>query len=409
MNKKKGFMILGAVVALTLLILFHPVFAQETENTEDTGTQTTTPPQQQDSSGITVAKHWSKYQYPEVVPSGQKVHIIEKGDTLWGIAGKFLNDNYLWPKIWEANSYIKNSHWIYPGDPVVIPGVSAVSSDAISETETLAQQKDISDSTLYEFSEEDLEGFDEQGEGGDFQFDDSDFIDDVSAIKPIAKYHDINCYDTILPDENMFDAQIISSEKKTTNISQFDYVFIDLGADQNIKAGDIFVVLHRDDFREVTHPVSEEMIGWVYRNVGKIKVVLVFGDFSIARVTECCLNIQIGDQIRPFKKMPVPLLEETRDVTFYERETANPTGYIVYGQQDHTIMGVGDLGIIEMGKEDGIELGDQFTLFRYNRIKGLPRVILGKAVALVIEENTTVIKIIQSRFEIFVGDLVEVK
>lgn len=55
-----------------------------------------------------------------MTPNYPERYVVVKGDTLWDISKRFLNDPWLWPSVWHINPSIRNPHLIYPGDIIVM-------------------------------------------------------------------------------------------------------------------------------------------------------------------------------------------------------------------------------------------------------------------------------------------------
>lgn len=59
----------------------------------------------------------------ELREDAPQTYVVKRGDTLWGIAGVFLEQPWRWPELWDVNPQIDNPHLIYPGDELYLTWV----------------------------------------------------------------------------------------------------------------------------------------------------------------------------------------------------------------------------------------------------------------------------------------------
>ncbi len=338
-----------------------------------------------------VGDHWTPYTPPTELPPGSRVHVVERGDTLWDLATKYLGDPYLWPQIWERNPYITDSHWIYPGDPIVIDvAVQEPTGDGGQQAEAAPPEEPTA-----------------AAEPGGEELPEEEIVEEIPY--PLGSSADVYCFARLFQDEGIFPFAVSSAEKiqYQNQYSTDDILYIDGGSQQGVRPGDRFFVFHR--IRPLQHPVSGSGMGVVYQQVGQVKVLCAQEQSSIVEVTLACDPIQVGDHLLPFEPVPVPLVNGVPLADRCDAPNGKPTGFTVYSRDDLVASAAEHLVMVDLGTAEGLYPGQFATVFRDNPVEGMPRLIIGELGILTVHDGYSTAKITTGWAPVAIGDRIELK
>jgi hypothetical protein len=334
-----------------------------------------------------VAKHWSKNQYPDSIPEGTPYYIVVKGDTLWDIAGRFLKSPYLWPQIWNENKYIKDAHWIYPGDPILLPRVALV-SDAAGKGGPLGT------------GEDEGEGMPAEGTN----------LEPGSVLFPITEAVTLQCAPYVVSQKEDDSLQIVGSEEGADKsaYTERDILYLSKGSNAGIKPGDVFS-FHTMRY-DVKHPISGKKLGTKVETTGWGRVILAQENTASVIIEQACADIHQGDYAKTFEKVNVPLVLKRTPADRLTPASGKAHGYVVDQDSDAMIAATGNLITVDLGSDSGLTPGNVMVVYRtmYPSIDS-PRNVIGEIAILASRERTSLAKVIYSRDAIMNGDEVELK
>lgn len=353
-----------------------------------------------------VEAHYSPYAAPTSFDTDQQVYIIVRGDNLWNLAARFYGDPLLWPQIWDANRYITDAHWIYPGDPLVIPGAPDVAAERMVGGEESYGEEPLPEEAVDELGEEPVppeEMVDPHGSGGGVKIEGLE--EAMTAPGALVNPVDVYCAPLVLPDLDLFDYSISGAEEgDKVSLGDGDVVYLDGGEDDGISAEDRFFVYQK--LRKVRHPETGKSLGWAFHQVAEVRVLCANANDATALIAAGCAEVHVGDLVLPWEELPIPVVDATAPLERCEEPGGGADGYIIYNLDDQAAMATGNLVVIDRGSDDGVAPGDFFAIYR---MQAGHQLMLGEGVVVRTERATATLKIHSSVRGIHVGDRVDLK
>jgi hypothetical protein len=250
-----------------------------------------------------------------------------------------------------------------------------------------------------------------------------------AAPQPLGYEDEVSCFGYIGPLQDQFVAAVIGAENvaEQTDFTEHNLLYLDGGYDRGIKVGDEFWIVTPGD--EVFHPIDGKSMGRFYEYRGRAKVVCIEGRTATVQVTLACTDIPMGSFLKAYEPVPIPLGRRLPANAICDPPSGKPHGRIVMTRDGVFAIGTGSDIMIDMGIAEGLQPGDQLSIFRYAsgadyglRPQGsywmysppppgvsIPRTYLGDVAILYVGDRWAAARVIDSSRLIEIGDQVEVK
>jgi len=296
-----------------------------------------------------------------------KDYTVLKGDTLWDISKKELNDPFLWPKIWKENPTITNPDKIYPKQKIKIPLYLA--QKEISLPVTPKQEVEIKKEEPQKEIPKKTEPVKKEYLVEKNLLISSGYI--AETIPSVGK--------------------IVDSQSAKNLLGKDDYAYIE--TNYPVKIGDKFYVIRFAE--KVKHPESGDKLGYLIEVLGIAEVISQKNNVIKVKITASYNDILIGSLLENFYEIEPPFVIDPP-------RKPDINGYIVTARYLRLINGTWDIVYIDKGRKDGLEAGDMLaiTTGKYKELNGVIQVIN-------IRESTATAIVRKINIEAVKGDTVE--
>jgi len=272
----------------------------------------------------------------QLVDQPPQSYTVQKGDTLWGISGKYLREPWRWPELWKMNrDEIRNPHLIYPGDVIRLDFVQGEPrlSVAARETIRLSPQKRISELA-------------------------------ATAIPSIPP-NDLEPYLTrplITGPSGLYEsAEILEGRNRERVVRGTGDIVYALGIDK--QSGDYWYIYRPAG--AVVNLDGTEILGYESRFLGTARVEN-FGELSTVRIESANEEILVGDRLVPApRETLVNYVPHAPDKLIQARVLRVPYGGLEAAR--------GAIVTLDKGTADGVEVGHVLAVYRVPPVVEDPR------------------------------------
>jgi len=211
---------------------------------------------------------------------------------------------------------------------------------------------------------------------------------------PLIMETDLYCSIFVM-DGPMPTIRIIAAERQEEKIlmSEADTFYIDKGKDDGMEIGQLFQVVS----------VGPKLGGFgpLCIRTGRARIVRLEPKRGVVTVDKTCGELKLGNFLVPFEEKETRLGKDEGYAQELD-ENQGIKGSVIFIETEFHIAGAGQWALIDLGKEQGITLGQQLTIFR--RVKNdLPREAIGNLVVIDVQAKTSTVKLLSSRDSVEVG------
>jgi hypothetical protein len=329
-------------------------------------------------------------------PMQPRKHLVQPGDTLWSISTAYLSDPFYWPKVWDANQFIKNPDRIYPGSEIMLPTPEGLKAAPVKEAAEAVEPVPVEEEPATEAAEAPKETTPEPS---------------VIIVEEVHRPLDavLLASEGYLSSDKIDHAGVVIGDKDhKVLLGEGDTVYLKRGNAPS-KEGDALVVYRK--IRSVYHPKTDRYLGKLVNVLGIMKVTEVHPKITTAKILKSYNYILSGDLVAPYESVQLPSLEE---VPF--KEKAQVDGYVVDIKEDKVAIAQFDVVYIDKGIGDGIGRGSSFKVVRDGERTSvassmgsvrLPPRTIGELEVITANVHTATAKVRRSTEPIFRGDRIE--